>query len=366
MGDSDTKQNPIRHRDNRNAPKYNVVPFGYQRVNEHFFYFKSLMNAQYWDNMLLDAQYEMGMNRAFLDTAMPIAVSGADKIDSDVIFPNAVVSFQDKDTKIERLLPPTDVGQLFAASSIVEKSMEEGSVTDQSAGQLPAASQKATSVAIAQKNAQILLQGVGKTLAESMVQYGSLMSDIFIQNYSVPMIDEIGGDNSKLKYRSFVLKNKVVGGREVSKVLRFDESLLGAEMSPDELEQKNLQLLKEAGFPNPKRHIYNVNPELFARMRFLVNIEPERLFPKNEEFMQAMAVQLYQLLREDPLISHEELVRRVTHAFYRGESDSLMARNPQQPQLGNPSVNPAQAEVGRNATSKALTLGLPTDKVLQS
>ena len=96
MGDSDTEDNPIRHRDHQGAPKYNIVPFGYQRVNEHFFFYKSLMNSLYWDNMLADAQYELGMNTAFLVSNMPTAVYGTDKIDSDIIFPSAVVALKDK------------------------------------------------------------------------------------------------------------------------------------------------------------------------------------------------------------------------------------------------------------------------------
>jgi len=47
MGDENVGDNPIKHRDNRGAPKYNVVPFGYHRVNEHYFFYKSLMNIQY-------------------------------------------------------------------------------------------------------------------------------------------------------------------------------------------------------------------------------------------------------------------------------------------------------------------------------
>ncbi|MCK5347285.1 MAG: hypothetical protein KAR20_27940, partial [Candidatus Heimdallarchaeota archaeon] len=110
LGDDNVENNPIKHRDNRGAPKYNVISFGYQRVNEHFFYYKSLMNSMYWDNMLLDAQYEMGMNRGFLDTNMPLAVTGTDsKIDSEIIFPSAVVAFQDKDTKVTPILPPANL-----------------------------------------------------------------------------------------------------------------------------------------------------------------------------------------------------------------------------------------------------------------
>lgn len=368
LGDEDTKNNAMKHRDNRGAPKYNITPFGYQRVNEHFYFYKSLMNSIYWDNILIDAQYELGMNRAFLDLNMPIAVTGSDKIDSDIVFPGSVAAFKDKDTKISPLLPTANVGQIFNAMSVAESSIEEGSITDQSAGQLPDASQKATAVAIAERNAQTLIKGVGKTLAESMVQYGGLMADIFVNHYSIPEVEEMLGDKTKLKYRTFILKDKVVNGKEVSKILRFDERMLGVEMTEDEKREANLNLLKESGFPENEVSIYLTNPELFSRMKFLVNIEPERMFPKNEEFIQAMSVQLYQLLRSDPLIEPQELVRRVAHAFYRGESESLLAKRSNQiaNNLGlNPNVNSNQPQVGRDATARALSTSQPTAQMLQ-
>src|SRR3990167_2172773 len=351
MGDSDEKANPIKHRSNQNAPKYNITPFGYQRINEHFFFFKSLMNAQYWDNILLDAQYELGMNRAFLDTHIPIAVSGSDKIDSDVIFPKSVIAFEDKDTKITPLLPQANLGNMFAAMNQVEKSMEESSISGVSSGQLPQASQKATSVAIASQNAKILLEGVGKTLAESIVQYGSLMADCALQHLTVPQIEELGGGKTKLKYKSFILGDKVSKGKSVSTVVRFDESLLGAEMTDAEKRHHNLSLYGET--LNKGKSIFRVNPELFARMKYLVRVEPERMFPKNEEFVQAMLTNLYTILQNNPFVSLEALTRKLAYSFFRGEADEIM--QPAQPQTGGPVP---QTSAGAQAMNKASSIAV--------
>jgi len=356
MGNDNLEANPIKHRDNRNAPKYDIVPFGYQRINEHFFFYKSLMNAQYWDNMLLDAQYQIGMNRSILDTEMPIAISGNDKVDTDVIFPNAVVAFQDKDVRVTPLLPQANLSNMFASMSAVEKSMDESSVSDVSAGQLPGGDQKATGIAIAERNAKTLLLGVGKTLAESMVQYGSLMADIFVNHFTVPQVDQIMGENMKLKYRSFVLKNKVVNGKEVSKTIRFDDTLLGKEMSEEERTNEDIKLAMEVGYPNNKESIYRVNPEVFARMKYLTRIEPERMFPRNEEFMQGMLTQLYTTLANNPFVSLESITRKLLHSFFRGESDELM----QKPQENTISQiqNPKQTVAGQMAQNKAVGNGM--------
>src|SRR3990167_8294221 len=157
MGNSNVENNPIKHRDNRNTPKYNVIPFGYSRIGEHFFYFKSQMNALQWDNMAYDAMSEIVYNRAVLENEMPIAISGSDKIDSSIMFPNNVIAFEDKDTRITPLLPQGNVVAGFNTLREVEKSMSEGSVNDTLSGNLPDASQKAYNVAQAQANAKKLI-----------------------------------------------------------------------------------------------------------------------------------------------------------------------------------------------------------------
>jgi len=361
LGNEDIEANPILHRDNRNAPKYNVVPFGYQRINEHFFYYKSLMNAQYWDNRLLDAQYEVGMNRAFLDTDMPIAITGKDNIDSDIIFPNSVVAFADKDVKISPLLPAANLGNLFSGMAIVEKSIDESSVSDVTGGQLPDANQKATALNIAEKNARTLLQGVGKTLAEAIVQYGGLMADIAVNHLTIPQIMEIAGKEGKMKYPTFILENKVSEGKSVSKVLRFDESLLGKAMSDKRKSEKEIELAIEAGYPDVKKIIYNINPELFSRMKYLVRVEPELMFPKNQEFMQALMLQIQTQFEGNPYIKVPALTRKTLYQFFRGETEELL-KTPEEVMADQQNAQPDKGKgspVGSMAINKALSTGLP-------
>jgi len=326
LGDKSVKDNPIRHRDNQNRPKYNVVPFGYQRVNEHFFFYKSLMNSMYWDNMLLDAQYQLGMNRMFLDTNMPIAISGEDKIDSEVIFPSSVISFKDKDTKVSPILPQANLENVFASMRATEASMEESSVSNQTAGQLGDPNQKATALLLAEQNAKKMLQGVGKTIAESVVQYGNLMADIAVNYLSIPEVGEIIGDQSQIKYRTFILNNQTVSGRQVSKVLKFDKNLLGKEMTDKDRKRENIKMLSDIKYPNNKQHLIRINPELFAMRKYFSRVEPELLFPKNEEYIQAVATQMYNMLRNDELVEPEKLVREVVHSFYRGRSDEFISK----------------------------------------
>lgn len=314
--------NPIRHRDNRNAPKYNKVPFGYERINEHFFYYKSLINKVGWDNQLLDAMYENTMNREILEILPPVAISGDDEIDSEVIFPSSVVSFENPETKIQSILPPTR-GTSYQAMQAIESSLSEGSVSDTQTGQLPQASQKAFSVAQAAQNSKILLGGVGKTLGESVAQFGQLMIDIALNHLTAAQIDELTGN---LNYRNFILEDQNVDGKQVSKKIMFDEALIGRTMSKEEKKMAEIKLLEKAGYPDNKKHIYRVNPHLFSKMKYMIYVEPDTMLPKNDEFEKAMAMELYTLLRQDPLIEPEMLVRNLMKKHVKGDIEKFMAK----------------------------------------
>lgn len=348
MGDDDVEGNPMNHRDNNDAPKYNVVPFGYNRINEHFYFYKSMMNVLGWDSDLIDTMYETTMNKELLNLLMPIAITGEDSVDTDIIFPGAVTSFANKDTEIKSLLPASNSNSGYNAMALVEKSISEGSTIPETAeGQTPPPGTTAYSIAQAAQAAKVLLSAVGKTMAESITQFGMLMIDISVTHLTVADVQELAGGKTKFKYKSFILNDKTIQGKKANKRIKFDEGMLGYEMDEKEKKDMGLKLAEDVGYPDHKEHLYMVNPELFARRKYLARTDPNRMFIKNEEYQQAVAKELYTLLRADPLIEPEVLVRKLAYAFYRGDGDELIAKNGgvvSQIMNGNnvqPSANPA-------------------------
>ncbi len=330
FGNENVEWNPIRHRDNRNAPKYNITPFGYERINEHFFFYKSLINRVGWDDTLLDAMWEVHMNRALLDADQPVATSGDDKIDSDVAFPGAVFASMNKDFSVKPIFPPYS-GILSRTIQEVENSMSQSSVSDTETGQLPQASQTATATSQATVNAKILLSGVKQTLGESVRQFGELMVDIILQHVTVPQIDEITGN---LNYRSLVLSDQTVNGKRVSKRIKFDEAMLGRDMDEESKKRYSLKLLDEVGYPDNKEHLYVINPHLFSKMKYLVRVEPDTMQPKTREFQQVMMERLYALLRQDPNVETVELLRKFLRTYFESDVDELIKKQPIQQVMG--------------------------------
>ena len=329
FGNSNLEANPIKHRDNRNAPKYDIVPFGYHRINEHFFYFASMMFEVGWDDRLIDAMYRVVMNREFIDLEQPIVGSGFDKIDSSVIFPGSVITTIDKDARIQPILPPKSTNPYIALQAI-EDSMSEASLSETQMGVLPEASQKAFTVGRTEQNAKILLSGAMKNLGESVIQIGGLLIDIALQHLTTAQYDEITGE---LKYRDFVLNDQMIGGKKVSKKIRFDTALMGKKMNKAKKKEYEMKLLEEIGYPNNKESIYVLNPHLFSKMKYLVRIEPDDMLPRNKDFDKVVMERLYTLLRQDPLIDPETLIRKLLYATYPQDVESLMAKQNQE-QMG--------------------------------
>lgn len=328
--DDDIENSRIKHRDNFDAPRYNIQQFGYHSIGSHFLFYKSMMATLRWDNSLYDAMTEIAMNRAVLDAEMPLAVTGSDKVDQDIIYPNAVVALKDKDTKVAPLLPASNLNNIFNALNETEKSISEATVNETTAGQLPAASQKAYSVAQAQSNAKKIIGVVAKGLATSVARYGLLMADIAINNLTTAQFDDITGESAKLKYRSFVLKNKEVGGRRMNKVLNFSEDLIGKEMTEDEKRRAELDLYRLS--EKKDSAIYYANPELFARFKYLAQADYREVFAQNDEQMQGILLALEAQMRQNPFADQEALTRELMHSYFHSRGDKFVKK----PQPNNP------------------------------
>ena len=100
-------------------------------------------------------------------------------------------------------------------------------------------------------------------------------------------------------------------------------------------------LLEESGYPDNKEEIYVLNPHLFSKMEYIVRIEPDEMLPKNSEFERLIAERLYSLLRQDPLIEPEALVRGLLYASYPQSADRFLAKNTQAQTVQNVMGKPA-------------------------
>lgn len=355
------ENNPIYHRDHRNAPKYDLVPFGFHRIGDHFIFYKSMMNAVGWDNNLYDAMSEVVMNNALLEQDPPTVTSGGEEVTSAVNFPGAMVASEDPNFKAQRIFPPKDFVAGFNALQATKESIDEGTLSETATGSLPDASQKAYTVAQAAAASKKIISGVGKSLAESVAQVGDLMKDIALNNITAPQVEELVGGQMKLKYKSFMLDNKNVGGKVVAKHIQFDQSLIGAEMSDDEIRSENLALLEKSGYPDNKTALYRINPKKFAAFKYFCKVDVEEMFARNAEYWQPILLNLKQVLAQDPYIDQESLTRRLMYAYFRSDGDSLVKKpGSQMPGEVAPNAQPQGGNAGGGYGSMVQNKALST------
>lgn len=342
MGSENTEWNPVKHRDLKNQPKYNIVPFGYSLISEHFAFYKSLMNTLQWEDSFYDEFSRNVLNREIIDLLPPTVSTGDEDnaVNTSVIFPGAHISAKSKDFDVRAILPPK-TGNAYAALSEIKKSIEDSSISDTQSGQLPEASQKATAIVQSTQSSRTIIKGTGKVLGQSITAYTRLMVDIAVRNLSIPQITEITGGGMKEKYRQFVLPNRMTKGKRMGKVLRFQEGFVGTEMTDKEKDNYALKLAEESGYPEQKSDIIEMNPEMAARMKYLISFDPEEMFIQNQQQMQIMLQNMYGQLRADPLIDAEAFLREYMYAFFRSKGDDFVLKTPP---MQNPAIqgaNPA-------------------------
>lgn len=362
-GNPESKENAIRHRDNKNNPKYNIIPFVFSRINEHFFFGKSLMNVLQWENMKYDAMDEVIMNRALLEVEVPVAITGSDAVNSSIIFPNSVTAYADKDVRITPLLPNSNLAAGFNVLKDTEENMDDTSgISPTMEGQLPDASQKAYSVAQAQAGAKRTLKGTARALTESVILFGDLMKDIFINHYTTA-IPEITGENVKLRYRKLFLNTKDKTGQKIEKTINFDESLIGRQMSEEEKTKEALRRLEKTKYKDGKEEdITWVNPQMFARYKYLTKVDIEEMFSKGSEYWQQMMTVFRREAMNDPFIDMEQVDREWAYAFFQSKGDKFIKDQAQMLNLPpgimekipqSPMVNQVQNKMSASAITPA-------------
>ncbi|GEM_PF-1526599 len=327
MGDEDVENNPIRHRDYRGAPKYNLVKFGYHPIDEKRFYFyKSAAFELSNDQELVDKIWRLFIDGSWLETMPPTAVIGGKKLGSNIMFPGAVTNLP-READIKSLNPQRNLNAAVNALALTEKSMEETSVSRTLEGEVAGEKRTAFEIARAERNARIQLGIFGKMVAAMVKEFGELMVDIIINHLTIAHIQETTGGAVQMTYRTFLLPNQSENGRTITRKIRFEGELIGKIMSEKERERESFKVLAEEGGPEGELRLYRVNPALFRRLKFLIYVETGNLLPKNEAFEQILKLEKYDRLIQNPFINQEQVTRDfLVEPLTGGEVDKYMRK----------------------------------------
>jgi len=350
MGDDNVNNNPIKHRDNKNRPKYNYVKFGYEPIDEKRFYFyKSAVDKLASDQDLIDVMWRMVIDGTFLAVMPALAVSGSDeRIPSSIIMPGAVTNF-DQETKVTQISPGSNLVAGFNATREIENSMIQSSQSPISAG-IPEKGVRggkggttAYEIAKTEQNARTQLDLFGKMVAKMVTEYGELMVDLIIHHQTVGEVEEILGGSIRMKFRSFLLPEEIEGGKKITTKIRFADELVGTVLTEEQSKKIGYKIMKEEGGYDADTRIYRVNPEKFSRLKFSMVVNADSFLPKNEEFEKIIKLEAYDRMISSPFVNQEAITRDfLVEPLAKGESDKYMRKNVEKilPQLmaGAPGV----------------------------
>ena len=337
LSNKNKKNNPIHHRTNKNKPKYPIVKFGAEPIDAmRFFGYKSLVAKMSNDQELYDRMWQMAMDGTFLTTFPPVFTMGAGKIDKSVIVPGTVSDIQ-RDAQVVPMTNFANPLSSFTALREIEASLSESSQDVQLQGKEGRLPQTARQSLLIQQNAETNLSLLTRMIGTAVKEVGELMVDDIIRYQTVGEVNEILAGVPKMKFKTFIVGGKTEEGRNITEYLRFTDVFMGKKLSQREKELEEMRLFDEAG---EDKVIYEINPNLFAKLQFLVSVDYEQMLKRNTTFERAFKLEIYDRLITNPFVDQaavtrdfllEPLVKGEAQKYIKGTMEALVPERSEQP-----------------------------------
>lgn len=273
VGDEDVEENPIKHRDNDNRPKYNFAVLGYEDISSRFFYFKSAAWKLGDDDELVIRTEQLLADAVFLSTMPPTITAGHGQMSEAIVIPGKNTAFENPNVSVT----PIKLGEVSSAFNLLlkkERDMSEDTLDPQSSGVQSGTKKTATESALLAENAKISLGRFGNMLVNSLKKVGSLMIDVIIQHQTVMDVEEVADGELVEKFKTFILTDVEEGEKMFTHKIIFNQE--GEESNA--ISQSSTILDKEGGIDSDMR-IFEVNPELWRKLKYHMVMDVKELIP---------------------------------------------------------------------------------------
>lgn len=355
LGNKKVDQNPIQHRTNKNKPKYPLAKMGAQPIDGmRFFFYKSLVSTMSNDQELYDRMWQMAMDGTFLATFPPIITVGAGRIDKSVVSPATVTDLR-VGAEINPLTGIANPVNAFGALREAESALSQDSQDPQLAGQTGKLPQTARQSMLIQQNAETNLSIISRMIGATVKDIGELIVEDILRYQTSGEVAEILGGVPKMKYKTFALQNKIKEGRTMTEIIKFTDRYSGHEMTKAEKEQAEFMLLEQAG---ENRELYEVNPNLFSKLNFLITVDYDQMLKKNDKFDRAFKLEVYDRSIGNPMIDQQAITRDfLLEPLLKGDASKYMAKQVQGlvPDAKQPKSRMAQRVMQSTALEGAVT-----------
>ena len=323
FGEKDIEANRMKHRDQEDRPKYPLVKFGSEPIDEKRFYFyKSIASKMMQDYKLANRTYQITVDTATLGLKPPIGVAGEEKLETDIYFPGASVNVG-KDTKFTQF-PVGNEASGYNLLSYIDSQINESTQDPFRQGVGTNLPNTAFQQAQLTQNAKIQLGLIGKMIIQMIKDLGNLMIDDIIHHETVADVEELLAGSPRLKFRTFLIPNQKGEGKTLTREIRFSDELIGKHVSEEDMMKRKQKLFEEEGGDTGKKRIFLVNPSLFRKLKFMIVVDADTLLPKNEAFENAMKLDGYAKAIVNPLIQGDaDAMEAVTRDLLLGSINAI-------------------------------------------
>lgn len=340
LSNPNTDYLPIKHRRVTKQPDgsvvdipvYNIVKYGAEPIDAmRFAYFKSLASKISNDKELVDRMRQNAVDASTFATFPSIFTMGAGKLDKSVFIPATTVDLP-KDSKVSPATGLMNPSYAYSAAKEAERDVSESSIDPQLGGN-SGGGKTAREAILIQQNAINNLGIMGRMITQGMVKpIGELMVDNIIRYQTVGEIMDIGGGALGTKYMTMVLNDKVIEGQKKNIVIKFTDSWSGRDepMTKKEIDGKRVEMYENKP---ENQEIYEVNPAVWVKRKYLIVVEADSLKPMNDAFDKTFKTELYDRAINNPLIANDpEKLAEVTRDFLfeptvKGEASKYIPRD---------------------------------------
>lgn len=309
---------------------YPFDKFGYEPINNRFFYYKSLSFKLQHDAEIVNTLYQMVIDGTYLSIFKPMVNVGGEIIASDVIVPGAVTTLSDPNADLRAINVGSDLRSGLETLSVVEKSINESSQEPLQQGEGSGGSQTAYEISKLEQNANTVLGLFLQMIAKHVKEFGKLRMGDILQYLTVPEVVDITG-NPELTYKTFFLKAAKAGdsNKKIEMTLDMPENINSDQelnMSYDILDQNKKKSME----------LSRVNPQLFRELQYMVTVSPDTLNPRSEELERAYDTEYF-----DRAVMHPEIFDPIetgkillkSNKSTKSDPDKYIAKQPQPGQM---------------------------------
>ena len=279
--------NPFTHRrmtmiknDWVSVPIYPFAMSGFEPIDPsgRFAYFKSGAFKEYWEDVKINTMDRMLVDGVTLDVMKPIFLSGVGKFDSTAMVPGATVSMP-----VGAKMEAYSLGSnLTAAYKVIQDGHQDMSESTQDKIMQGTTQEgiTATQTVVAQRQARIFLGVFGLMIANLVKQIGELAMDCVIQHSTIGELDATVPEALKMKYKTILTRGKDKGKNITNRII-FSDKMMGRKMSKQEVSDREWELYDQAGGEGSDQRIYEVNPYLFARAKYSMFVDADKIVARS-------------------------------------------------------------------------------------